>query len=134
MSDDFVSRALVEFAPILITLVTGVLSTLAAAALAALKTWISAKTDRAMADSLYITLENGAKALIQKGEEVSAQALVDYAKANNQKAITRLAQSDEQLADKALARLPEARKAIAEAATAEAASVGGHLQPAGYAG
>ncbi|MFD1330499.1 hypothetical protein ACFQ4O_00610 [Methylopila musalis] len=92
---------------------------LAARALEAL----NAARDRDLALSLYRTIENGLKAIIARraleGAPVGAEdaaaivrETVDFAKANNVRAVRKLKQTDAALREKALARLPEARAAI----------------------
>lgn len=106
----------------LITILGSWLALRAAAAFEAVK-------DRELALSLYRTLENGLKAIIARraleGGAVEAKEAaeivsetVDFAKANNARAVRKLKQSDAALREKAMARLPEARAAILSAVQA----------------
>ncbi|GLK77279.1 hypothetical protein GCM10008171_25330 [Methylopila jiangsuensis] len=87
---------------------------------------LNAARDRDLALSLYRTLENGLKAIIARralgGGAVEAKEAadivaetVDFAKANNARAVRKLKQTDAALREKAMARLPEARAAILSA-------------------
>lgn len=90
---------------------------------------LNAARDRDLALSLYRTLENGLKAIIarraleggaveaREAAEIVAET-VDFAKANNARAVRKLKQSDAALREKAMARLPEARAAILSAVQA----------------
>ncbi|MFD1330709.1 hypothetical protein ACFQ4O_01710 [Methylopila musalis] len=83
--------------------------------------------DRELALSLYRTIENGLKAIIARRALTGAdlgptttpvivREVIDFAKDNNPAAVTKLGQSDDALHEKVLARLPEAKAAVVEAA------------------
>ncbi|GLK78063.1 hypothetical protein GCM10008171_33170 [Methylopila jiangsuensis] len=108
---------------------TAVVIGAAAMAFAAAKALEALKTikDRELALSLYRTIENGLKAIIARRALAGAdlgpattgaivREVIDFAKDNNPAAVTKLGQSDDALHEKVLARLPEAKAAVVEAA------------------
>ena len=100
---------------------------IAAWALLQLRAKLKVDTDTGLAGSLYRTIENGLGAALARqltSGRLSATTIpatvvdetLDYVKANNAKAIAKLKQSDAALVDKIVARLPDAKAKVVEAA------------------